>query len=75
MFREQQKMSDFAILPNHIYHADCLELMAHIPNGFVSLILTDTAHHGLFLENMMKCRVDDCHTERKERGTLRWIQQ
>lgn len=34
-----------------------------------------TAHQGLFLENMMKCRVDDCHTERKERGTLKWMQQ
>lgn len=50
MFREQQKTSGFTILPNHIYHADCLELMAHIPDGFVSLILTDPPY-GISYQN------------------------
>lgn len=45
-----QQISDFANLHDQIYHADCMELMAHIPNGFVSLILTDPPY-GISYQN------------------------
>ena len=45
-----QQISDFMLLPNQIYHMDCMELMAHIPDGFVSLILTDPPY-GISYQN------------------------
>ena len=45
-----QQISDFADLHDQIYHADCMELMAHIPDGFVSLILTDPPY-GISYQN------------------------
>lgn len=45
-----QQISDFANLHDQIYHADCMELMAHIPDGFVSLILTDPPY-GISYQN------------------------
>lgn len=41
---------DFTALPDQIYHMDCMELMAHIPDGFVSLILTDPPY-GISYQN------------------------
>lgn len=37
-------------LRNQIYCTDCMELMAHIPDGFVSLILTDPPY-GISYQN------------------------
>lgn len=45
-----QKMSDFSDLYNQIYCVDCMELMAHMPDGFVSLILTDPPY-GISYQN------------------------
>ena len=38
---ENGRETEFFDLRNQIYCTDCMELMAHIPDGFVSLILTD----------------------------------
>ena len=46
----RQKMSDFSDLYNQIYCVDCMELMAHMPDGFVSLILTDPPY-GISYQN------------------------
>ena len=35
---------------NQIYHVDCMKLMEHIPDGFVSLILTDPPY-GISYQN------------------------
>lgn len=40
----------FPELYNQIYHTDCMKLMAHIPDGFVSLILTDPPY-GISYQN------------------------
>ena len=47
MERRRQSCLD---LRNQIYCMDCMELMAHIPDGFVSLILTDPPY-GIAYQN------------------------
>lgn len=45
-----QQTYDFTALTDQIYRMDCMELMAHIPDGFVSLILTDPPY-GISYQN------------------------
>lgn len=42
--------TEFFNLRNQIYCTDCMELMAHIPDGSVSLILTDPPY-GISYQN------------------------
>ena len=48
-FRDE-RITEFFNLRNQIYCTDCMELMAHIPDGFVSLILTDPPY-GISYQN------------------------
>ena len=47
---ENGRETEFFNLRNQIYCTDCMELMAHIPDGFVSLILTDPPY-GIRYQN------------------------
>ena len=47
---ENGQETEFFNLRNQIYCTDCMELMAHIPDGFVSLILTDSPY-GISYQN------------------------
>ena len=47
---ENGRETEFFDLRNQIYCTDCMELMAHIPDSFVSLILTDPPY-GISYQN------------------------